>query len=35
MEALRGLAEYCKGDVMALEELYLRLRGFIKAWREE
>ena len=35
MKALKGLAEYCKGDVMALEELYLRLRGYIKAWREE
>lgn len=28
MAALRGLATYCKGDVMALEELYLRLRPF-------
>lgn len=28
MKALAGLAEYCKGDVLALEELYLRLRPF-------
>ena len=35
MRALRGLAEYCKGDVLALEELYLRLRPYIKAWKEK
>ena len=35
MKALRGLAEYCKGDVEALEELYLRLRPYIKAWKEK
>ena len=28
MKALKGLAEYCKGDVLALEELYLRLRPY-------
>lgn len=28
MEALKGLAHYCKGDVLALEDLYLRLRPF-------
>lgn len=28
MAALDGMAEYCKGDVQALEELYLRLRPF-------
>jgi len=28
MKALKGLARYCKGDVLALEELYLRLRPF-------
>lgn len=28
MKALKGLADYCKGDVLALEELYLRLRPF-------
>lgn len=26
--ALRGMAEYCKGDVLAVEELYLKLRPF-------
>lgn len=31
MEALRGLAKYCEGDVLALEELYLRLRPFDNA----
>ena len=28
MEALADLAEYCKHDVLAVEELYLRLRSF-------
>ena len=28
MDALKGLAHYCEGDVLALEELYLRLRPF-------
>jgi uncharacterized protein YprB with RNaseH-like and TPR domain len=28
MAALRGLAKYCKGDVLALEELYYRLLPF-------
>lgn len=28
MKALAGLAHYCEGDVLALEELYLRLRPF-------
>lgn len=28
MKALAGLAKYCEGDVLALEELYLRLRPF-------
>lgn len=28
MTALHGMAKYCEGDVMALEELYLRLRPF-------
>jgi hypothetical protein len=27
-KALKGMAEYCKGDVLAVEELYLRLRPF-------
>jgi uncharacterized protein YprB with RNaseH-like and TPR domain len=31
MKALRGLAHYCEGDVLALEELYLRLRPFDNA----
>jgi uncharacterized protein YprB with RNaseH-like and TPR domain len=31
IKALKGMAEYCKGDVMALEELYLRLRPFDNA----
>ena len=31
MQALRGMATYCKGDVLALEELYLRLRPFDNA----
>ena len=31
MEALRGLAKYCKGDVKATEELYLRLLPFDNA----
>ncbi len=26
--ALKGMAEYCKGDVLAVEELYLKLRPF-------
>lgn len=30
MKALRGMATYCKGDVLALEELYNRLRVFDK-----
>ena len=29
--ALRGMATYCKGDVLALEELYLRLLPFDNA----
>ena len=29
--ALKGMAEYCKGDVLALEELYLRLLPFDNA----
>ncbi len=28
MNALRGMADYCKGDVLALEELYYALRPF-------
>lgn len=28
MKALRGMATYCKGDVLALEELYNRLKIF-------
>lgn len=28
MKYLKGLADYCEGDVMALEELYMRLRPF-------
>lgn len=31
MEALRGMATYCKGDVLALEELYNRLLPFDNA----
>jgi uncharacterized protein YprB with RNaseH-like and TPR domain len=28
LKYLRGLAKYCEGDVLALEELYMRLRPF-------
>jgi uncharacterized protein YprB with RNaseH-like and TPR domain len=28
LNALRGLGEYCKGDVLVLEDLYLKLRPF-------
>jgi uncharacterized protein YprB with RNaseH-like and TPR domain len=28
MKAIKALAEYCKGDVLATEELYFRLRPF-------
>lgn len=31
MSALAGMARYCKGDVLAVEELYLRLRPFDQA----
>lgn len=31
MKALAGLAHYCEGDVLALEELYLRLSSFDNA----
>lgn len=31
MNAVREMAEYCKGDVLATEELYLRLRPFDNA----
>lgn len=31
MKALKGLAHYCEGDVLALEELYFRLRPFDNA----
>jgi len=31
MKALKGLAHYCEGDVLALEELYLRLASFDNA----
>ena len=31
MKAIRGLAKYCKGDVLALEELYNRLLPFDNA----
>jgi uncharacterized protein YprB with RNaseH-like and TPR domain len=31
MRALREMADYCKGDVLAVEELYLRLRPFDNA----
>lgn len=31
MKALRGMAKYCKGDVLAVEELYLKLRPFDNA----
>lgn len=31
MKALKGLADYCKGDVLATEELYMRLRPFDNA----
>lgn len=27
-KALKGMAKYCEGDVLALEELYLRLRAY-------
>ena len=27
-KALKGMAKYCKGDVLAVEELYLKLRPF-------
>lgn len=35
MKTLQDLATYCKGDVLALEELYLRLRPYVKAWKEK
>ena len=35
MKSLRALAVYCKGDVLALEELYLRLRPYVKAWKDK
>jgi len=31
LKALKGLAHYCEGDVLALEELYLRLANFDNA----
>lgn len=31
MQALKAMAHYCEGDVLALEELYLRLRPFDNA----
>lgn len=35
MKTLKALAVYCKGDVLALEELYGMLKGYVKAWKEE
>ena len=34
MKVLRDLAKYCIGDVLADEELYLRLRPYVKAWNK-
>jgi uncharacterized protein YprB with RNaseH-like and TPR domain len=31
MKALKGMADYCKGDVLALEELYYKLLPFDRA----
>ena len=35
MKTLHKLAEYCKGDVLALEELYLSISDYVKAWKEK
>ena len=35
MGVLEKLARYCRGDVLAMEEAYLRVAPFIKAWREK
>jgi len=34
IKVLKALARYCKGDVLALEELYWRIAPYVKAWNK-